>query len=88
MRNNGSFAVTLQPNPSANIVQLSFNDTQAASATLLVHDAAGKLIYSQVVATIEGNNNVLLDTAAFASGIYFVTVRTNSNTASIKLVKN
>lgn len=88
MRNNGSFAVTLQPNPSTNIVQLSFNDTEAATATLLVHDAAGKLIHSQVVATIEGNNNVLLDTAAFASGIYFVTVRTNSNTASIKLVKN
>jgi hypothetical protein len=86
-RNATVFVSTIEPNPASNLVSLSFDSPKVAIATLLVHDAAGKLVYTQQLNTTSGNNMLTLDVSNYAVGTYFVTINTPNGTSTAKLLK-
>jgi hypothetical protein len=81
------FVSTIEPNPASNLVSLSFDSPKVATATLLVHDVVGKLVYTQQLNTTAGNNKLTLDVSNYAVGTYFVTINTPNGTSTAKLLK-
>ena len=86
-RNTTVFVSTIEPNPASNLVSLSFDSPQVATATLLVYDVVGKLVYTQQLNTTAGNNKLTLDVSSYAVGTYFVTINTPNGTSTVKLLK-
>ena len=64
----------LQPNPTNNQAQLSYNLPDKQTATLLLYDVNGKLIVSN---NFSGNGTYTLNTHDLASSVYFYTVISN-----------
>ena len=64
----------LQPNPTNNQAQLSYNLPDKQTATLLLYDVNGKLIVSN---NFSGNGTYTLNTHDLASSVYFYTVVSN-----------
>ncbi|MBK9460774.1 MAG: T9SS type A sorting domain-containing protein [Sphingobacteriales bacterium] len=86
-RNTTVFVSTIEPNPASNLVSLSFDSPKVATATLLVYDVVGKLVYTQQLNTTAGNNKLTLDVSSYAVGTYFVTINTPNGTSTTKLLK-
>jgi hypothetical protein len=86
-RNTTVFVSTIEPNPASNLVSLSFDSPKVATATLLVYDVVGKLVYTQQLNTTAGNNKLTLDVSNYAVGTYFVTINTPNGTSTTKLLK-
>jgi hypothetical protein len=79
--------VSLEPNPVKDIAQLSFTAIDNSAIQLSIHDATGKVVDSQSLTAVAGNNNFTLQMSNFASGLYFVTLSNNANTVTTKLIK-
>jgi hypothetical protein len=86
-RNTNVFVSTIEPNPASNLVSLNFDSPNVATATLLVYDVVGKLVYTQQQNTTAGNNMLTLDVSSYAVGTYFVTINTPNGTSTTKLLK-
>jgi hypothetical protein len=86
-RNTTVFVSTIEPNPASNLVSLSFDSPKVVTATLLVYDVVGKLVYTQQLNTTAGNNKLTLDVSSYAVGTYFVTINTPNGTSTTKLLK-
>lgn len=73
---------SVYPNPTADKVFVDMNWEQSPNANLEAYDAAGKLIKSLEINKI--NNSI--DLSQQPSGIYFIKVRTNSGSATQKIL--
>lgn len=81
------FVSTLEPNPATNLVNVSFTTTKATTATLSIHDVTGRLVVTQQLNTVAGNNSQTIDISHYATGIYFVTINTPNGVSTAKLLK-
>lgn len=73
---------SVYPNPTNGKINLS---SKALMSTIVVKDAAGRIIQEKAVAT----NNEAVDLTDVQSGIYFVTIGAVDNTqATIRVIKN
>lgn len=73
--------VSVYPNPFNDILQINVQD---GSSQIRIMNAVGAVVYDQKVNA--GRNEI--NTASFASGVYFVEVINANGSATIKLVKN
>ncbi len=62
------------PNPATSEVSMQCNGTNGKLATMLVYDASGKLVYSEVVES--GQMLITIPTSTWVSGIYLCSLRT------------
>jgi hypothetical protein len=69
---NASFQ--LFPNPVVNNFSASFTAPKLSSATLLIRNINGQLVYSKTVNVIKGNNAVLISNAPLKTGMYYVSI--------------
>ena len=81
------FVSTLEPNPATNLVNVSFETAKATTATLSIHDVTGRLVVTQQLNTVAGNNSQTIDISHYATGIYFVTISTPNGVSTAKLLK-
>ncbi|PHR30415.1 MAG: hypothetical protein COA38_10205 [Fluviicola sp.] len=73
--------MTVSPNPSAGIFNVSFDNTVSGIVTIV--DANGRLIQSQEL----NNNSLLVDLTAYQSGLYFMQVATENGVSRERIVK-
>ncbi|RFC55114.1 T9SS type A sorting domain-containing protein [Brumimicrobium aurantiacum] len=73
--------LTVYPNPVQNELNISNENGVIENVTIV--SASGSVIYSSVVES----NKVTVNTANFDAGIYFVTVRSENNVKTVKVVK-
>ena len=81
--NSNLAAITLFPNPAADVVTIDYTLTQNSNISFEVYNLIGENIHTvqpQQLAT--GDYRTQLNTTAYASGVYFVAVKTEN-----KLVK-
>lgn len=79
-RINENITATVFPNPFVN--QLSI--VVYTSSTIIISDVTGRALYSDVV---ESGTSVI-ETANFATGIYFISVTNNKGAITKKIIKN
>ena len=79
--NNGSFGVTLTPNPTQNNVKVTF--TGANESSIVIYDAKGKMVMS----VDHAQTGDVLSVESFERGVYLVNIITTSGTHTERLVK-
>jgi photosystem II stability/assembly factor-like uncharacterized protein len=78
--------ISIAPNPTHGISVISFNLQEASTFSLSVRDSGGKEIYKSIGESA-GKSQTVLDCTEFPPGIYFVTLNTNEQTYTGKLMK-
>jgi len=83
--NNASFGLNVYPNPAENQANISVS-VENANVAVSLTDLSGKVVYNNNLGTVNGTKNVTINTGNFANGIYMVTVNSNGNISTKKLV--
>ncbi len=90
VRRSSSFEKTtihaLVPNPARDEVSVSIRSKFEEIVELTVVDINGKIIKTQRVGLEKNNNNIMLDLADVASGVYFVNINSNQSQDMKKLI--
>jgi hypothetical protein len=80
--------LTVYPNPADYQVRLYFLAEEEAPAQVDVFDLNGRIVLSQQVPSVEGDNIVMLETSQLVPGLYVVSVRTTDTFYSARLSVN
>lgn len=78
--------LTVQPNPTDGIAQLSFDAATTGTIEVEVIDALGRKVHGERVAGLSGPFQRTLDLKAFGSGVYVVNVRSAAGLMTERLV--
>jgi hypothetical protein len=85
---NNRFSVNeVYPNPFSNKVHISINTAAATTLNLTMNDINGRIIKASEYKVNEGFNAVEFNTADLASGLYFITLKSQGETYTYKLIK-
>lgn len=74
------------PNPAINETTIPFYTTIPGKTELRIHSVEGQLLYQNAIDAEYGDNNILVNTSNFASGIYFYTIYINSTQLTRKML--
>lgn len=87
--NNGNVSVgNIYPNPTTGISNISYSLQNASNVTVKVVDVTGKIVYtSNEGQQNSGSHNVNLDATEFNNGVYYVTISTDEEIVTKKLIK-
>ncbi|MBP5411825.1 MAG: T9SS type A sorting domain-containing protein [Bacteroidales bacterium] len=79
--------MTIYPNPTNSHATLSFEMTNDEQVTLNIYDITGRMISNKNLGYLPyGTHTENIDCNNMSNGIYFVNIKTNNNTKTIKLV--
>jgi hypothetical protein len=76
------------PNPTSDKTIVALNITETSPVVIQVSDLNGRLVSATNFGTLQGNNKLTIDSAAFPSGIYSVRIKIANEIVTKKLVKN
>lgn len=79
--------VQIVPVPTKNVVTVHFEASQTSDLFVQLHDATGRVIKTQTLIAQTGSNAFNIDLSSYAAGIYFVTLRNNTDWATGRIVK-
>jgi len=68
--------VSTYPNPSSDLVHISFEQKAAGAGQLTIRDLTGKLIYQQAIELTAGKNEIPVATKDWESGLYLYQINT------------
>ena len=77
--------LSLYPNPSTGLVNLSLNVETAGQLNIEIFDISGRLVFNEILNAAEGNLNRAIDLSGVDSGVYFVKVTSDSGEYNQKL---
>lgn len=74
------------PNPATDNTKIPFYTTVPGKTELRIHSAEGQLLFSTTIDAEYGDNNIEINTANWASGIYFYTIYLNNTQLTRKML--
>ena len=80
-------ALSAAPNPTSNVVQLSWESAKAGDYSWQLFDLNGKLLQQQTLRSVGGINQVELDLTRHAAGIYLFRLQTPEGQQTLRLSK-
>ena len=83
---NPMTAVRVYPNPATDMLNIEVNASQSSAMSIEVYNIMGQKMMESNVNVSTGMNYPTINTADFASGIYFVTVKANGFENTMKFV--
>ena len=82
------YVLNIYPNPFDNKLQLKiYTEENQAAVDITIFDLQGKKVYTQSYIYTKGSNGIVINTEAFAQGIYLLKVSTPQGVETIKLKK-
>lgn len=82
---NGIF--TIYPNPTKDIIEISYYCNYNDKAIVKLYDEQGKLILTQQIECVFGENKTVLDLSNIAPSVYTLTLITKDSVENAKLIK-
>ncbi len=82
----GLSSVAVYPNPAASSTNVAIEITNEADVAITVTDLSGKVVYSNALGTVNGTQNVTINTDAISNGAYMVNVSVNGTVSTQKLI--
>ncbi|UKN02243.1 S8 family serine peptidase [Paracrocinitomix mangrovi] len=76
----------IYPNPTNSTVTVALDNSISEDGTITLYDHLGKMIKQFKVGSLMKNETISFDVSHLAQGIYFVTLRTDGNQLSRKLI--
>ncbi len=83
-----NFVAALYPNPVKTVTKLMIEAPEAAKATVIIRDAAGKAVKQLSLQLQKGTNQQNLDLASLAAGDYNLTIVSDKLNQTIKMTKS
>ena len=83
---NPMTAVRVYPNPATDVLNIEVNASQSSAMSINVFNIMGQKVMESNVNINAGMNTPSINTADFASGIYFVTVKANGFENTMKFI--
>ncbi len=81
--------VTVMPNPFNDVIRMQVNSVQQANATIVLFDMLGRKLITKNVKLSAGVNNLeLTESLILANGTYQLTIYTEKNQQTIKVIKS
>jgi hypothetical protein len=80
------FEISVYPNPSSGIIELSFASENSQTAVVYITDLTGKEVMHKVYAANGGMNHLRLDASELREGLYLYSVQMNNQVAAGKLL--
>jgi len=80
-----SSALVVFPNPANEILRMTVNVTTTSNVTLQLRDSYGQLVLAATEMATEGLNEFKMNTSALSSGLYILTIKTNTETMTSKV---
>jgi len=74
------------PNPACNYVTIRIPAGQKATGELILSSPEGRQLISEPVTISPGENEIKLDLAGLSAGLYFISLKSNINSAAAKLI--
>ena len=74
------------PNPANSYINVSFNVEQSQQATIILRDAAGRIVYNEAIDAATGLNNQQIELSNLAKGVYFVQLQTGDSSENTRLI--
>lgn len=87
VREIGSSAIHVYPNPASGIFNLSAAGLNNENVVANVYDVTGRLIFSQSYGTVTASLQTAIDLTAFENGLYYLEIRTGEKKTTLKLEK-
>ncbi len=85
--NKFNLNLNIFPNPAKDHAQLNYELATETEVTIIVNDITGKLIYSENRGSLgQGRHFATINTAALAKGFYTISVLTNDDKSTAKLI--
>lgn len=85
---NTALSFNVSPNPTNGITMININAAKASNAKVMVMNAIGQVVYEKNTDINVGSNNIQMDVRGFASGVYYISVESNTGNMVKKLVVN
>lgn len=82
----GLSSVAVYPNPATASTNVAIELTNESEVAITVTDLSGKVVYSNALGTVNGTQNVTINTDAISSGAYMVNVSVNGTVSTQKLI--
>jgi hypothetical protein len=80
--------VSISPNPSSDVFNISFNQAIVGKTTVRVMNLAGQVIESVELGELEGTKTISIDAGKWANGTYVLELSNNGTTSNdLKIVK-
>ena len=81
-------SISVFPNPTTGIVNFEFSEAINDEVHMEVTNILGEVIFESTLPEIAQGKKECIDISAYASGIYFVNLRTDDDSYTVKLTKN
>jgi hypothetical protein len=78
--------INVLPNPANNVANVSIELSNDAAVAITVTDLSGKVVYTTDLGTVNGTQDVQVNTSSFTSGVYMVNVTVDGAVTTQKLV--
>jgi hypothetical protein len=78
--------INVFPNPANNAANVSIELSNDAAVAITVTDLSGKVVYNTDLGTVNGTQDVQVNTSSFTSGVYMVNVTVDGAVTTQKLV--
>jgi PKD repeat protein len=79
--------VSLYPNPTSNITNVSFDLTENTNVAINLYDMSGRLVKAIPTQYLtSGNNSITLETSEVNAGVYFANITTDKFSKTYRLV--
>jgi hypothetical protein len=82
----GLSSVAVYPNPATASTNVAIELTNEAEVAITVTDLSGKVVYSNALGTVNGTQNVAINTDTISGGAYLVNVSVNGTVSTQKLI--
>jgi photosystem II stability/assembly factor-like uncharacterized protein len=77
----------LYPNPSNGFVTIASELLKDGEARIFVYDLNGQVVHRNIIRNIDDKNHYNLDCSEYPPGVYLITIWSNNNTQTYKLIK-
>lgn len=78
--------IIIYPNPFQDLIQFDFNSKTKQTCEITIYDKLGQSVYIGNREVFKGENYFTISELGLKDGIYFVTVKTENKTFSIKMI--
>ncbi len=83
-----AWSVKTYPNPVKNNLQIDFNNDKNEPATIVIYNAAGKIVHTEQTLVLQGFNHITIgQVQILPQGLYFIKLITKANNFGTKFIK-
>ncbi|MBK8848143.1 MAG: fibronectin type III domain-containing protein [Bacteroidetes bacterium] len=86
--NEDDAVLEIMPNPNSGEFNISFYTDLAGDGDIRITDLTGRLLSSEKIAVVEGENNLWYQMSSYGPGIYFIELTFDNQKYSAKVVLN